>query len=105
MLDIQTSYKREFKNHLYFAKEFSYNDLSILTNKTFPFTTKFLNELIEEGIEVETGYANSIGGRRPQMYSLKPDLIYIVSVATDQIIYPYWSLATKSEVSKLHEKS
>lgn len=61
-------------------------DLSVLTNKSVPFTTKFLNELIADGSVVETGYALSTGGRRPQMYSLKPDLHYIVSVAVDQLI-------------------
>ncbi|MGN6540861.1 MAG: ROK family protein [Ginsengibacter sp.] len=61
-------------------------DLSILTNKSLPFTTRFLNELIEEGSVIETGYANSTGGRRPQMYSLKNDLNYIVTVAMDQLI-------------------
>ena len=79
-------YKRLLKKHLYFSKMLSCNDLSILTNKSLPFTTKFLNELIAEGSVVETGYANSTGGRRAQMYSLKPDLNYIVSVAMDQLI-------------------
>jgi predicted NBD/HSP70 family sugar kinase len=79
-------YKRELKKHLYFSKMLSCADLSVLTNKSVPFITRFLNELIEEGSVVETGYANSTGGRRPQMYSLKPDLHYIVSVAVDQLI-------------------
>lgn len=35
---------------------------------------------------METGYALSTGGRRPQMYSLKPDQVYVVSVAMDQLI-------------------
>lgn len=79
-------YKRELKKHLYFSKMLSCADLSVLTNKSVPFTTKFLNELIADGSVVETGYALSTGGRRPQMYSLKPDLHYIVSVAVDQLI-------------------
>ncbi|HEY5464902.1 MAG TPA: ROK family protein [Hanamia sp.] len=61
-------------------------DLSILTNKSLPYTTKFLNELIEDGSVVETGFANSTGGRRAQTYSLKQDLGYIVCVAMDQLI-------------------
>lgn len=79
-------YKRELKKHLYFSKMLSCADLSLLTNKSLPFTTKFLNELIADGSVIETGYALSTGGRRPQMYSLKPDLHYIVSVAVDQLI-------------------
>ncbi|WP_219855979.1 ROK family protein [Pontibacter mangrovi] len=72
--------------HLYFAGELSCADLSTLTNKSVPLTTRMLNELISEGTVVEKGYALSTGGRRPQMYSLKPDLKYVVSVAMDQLI-------------------
>ncbi len=86
MIDKQTAYKRKLQKHLYFAKELSCNDLSSLTNKSLPFTTKFLNELIANGSVVENGYASSTGGRRPQIYSLKADLSYIVSVAMDQLI-------------------
>lgn len=86
MIDKQTAYKRKLKKHLYFTKELSCNDLSVLTNKSLPFTTKFLSELIDEGSVIETGYATSTGGRRPQVYSLKPDLQYIVAVAMDQLI-------------------
>jgi predicted NBD/HSP70 family sugar kinase len=86
MSDKLNTYKRQLKKHLYFSKLLSCADLSILTNKSLPFTTRFLNELIDEGSVVETGYANSTGGRRPQMYSLKDDLNYIVTVAMDQLI-------------------
>jgi predicted NBD/HSP70 family sugar kinase len=79
-------YKRLLKKHLYFAKTLSCADLSILTKKSIPFTTKYLNELVSDGSVIETGFANSTGGRRPQMFSLKPDLNYIVSVAMDQLI-------------------
>ena len=86
MSNKQTVYKRELIKYLYFNKSISCADLSILTNKSLPYTTKFLNELIEEGSVVETGFANSTGGRRAQNYSLKPDLGYIVCVAMDQLI-------------------
>lgn len=86
MLDKQTAYKRAIAKHLYFNKELSCADLSELTNKSLPLTARIVSELIEEGIVVETGYANSTGGRRPLMYSLKPDQMYIVSVSMDQMI-------------------
>ena len=86
MLDKQTAFKRSIKKHLYFAKELSCAELSILTKKSLPFTTKFLNELIADGSVTTTGFANSTGGRRPHTYSLKPDLNYIVTVAMDQLI-------------------
>jgi predicted NBD/HSP70 family sugar kinase len=86
MIDKQTAYKRKIKKELYFAGALSCADLSLLTQKSLPITTRVLNELIEQGEVVETGYANSTGGRRPQMYALKPDLMYVVSVAMDQLI-------------------
>lgn len=82
----QDLYKRNIKKHLYFAGNLSCAELSELTGKSLPLTTRLLNDLIEEGSVVETGLANSTGGRRAQMYSLKPDLMYVVSVAMDQLI-------------------
>jgi predicted NBD/HSP70 family sugar kinase len=82
----QSIYKRNIKKQLYFAGTLSCADLSELTDKSLPLTTRLLNELIEEGSVVETGYALSTGGRRPVMYSLKPELMYVVSVAMDQLI-------------------
>lgn len=86
MLDKQTAYKRAIAKQLYFNKELSCADLSELTNKSLPLTARIVGELIDEGVVVETGYANSTGGRRPLMYSLKPDQMYIVSVSMDQKI-------------------
>lgn len=82
----QEHYKRNIKKHLYFAGDLSCADLSDLTGKSLPLTTRLLNDLIDEGCVIETGLAHSTGGRRPQMYSLKPDLMYVVSVAMDQLI-------------------
>jgi predicted NBD/HSP70 family sugar kinase len=86
MLDKQTAYKRKIKKELYFAGSLSCSDLSMLTGKSLPLTIKVLNELLEEGKVIETGYAVSTGGRRPQIYALKPELMYTVSVAMDQLI-------------------
>jgi len=86
MLDKQTAYRRKIKKELYFASSLSCSDLCMLTGKSLPLTIKVLNELLEEGKVVETGYAISTGGRRPQTYALKPDLMYLVSVAMDQLI-------------------
>jgi len=86
MLDKQTAYKRRIKKALYFEKNLSSTDLSLLTQKSLPLTIKLLNELIEKKIVVETGYAVSTGGRRPQTYALNPDFRYVVTVAMDQLI-------------------
>ncbi|MEJ8843317.1 ROK family protein [Lacibacter sp. H375] len=86
MLLKNNRYKRQIQKHLYFEKELSCADLSLLTDKSLPLTNRVLNELIEDGLVVESGYANSTGGRRPLVYSLKADVLYIVSVAMDQLV-------------------
>lgn len=86
MSDSHFAYKRKLKKHLYFSPMLSCAELSILTHKSLPFTTRFLNELIADGMVVETGYAISTGGRRPQMYSLRADLNYIIAVSVDQLV-------------------
>ncbi len=41
---------------------------------------------MKDGLVMETGYATSTGGRRPQTYAVKPDVMYLVSVAMDQFV-------------------
>ena len=82
----QEQYKRIIKKHLYFGGSLSSNELSVLTNKSLPLTIKTVNELISENEVIETGLAISTGGRRPQMYSLRSDLMFIVAVAVDQLV-------------------
>jgi predicted NBD/HSP70 family sugar kinase len=86
MLDKQTAYKKRIKKALYFERNLSSSDLSVLTQKSLPLTIKLLNELLDKKMVIETGYAVSTGGRRPQTYALKPDLMYVVTVAMDQLI-------------------
>lgn len=86
MTEKQRLYKQSLMKHLYFERELSCADLSSFTDKSLPYTAKALAELMEEGVVVESGHALSTGGRRPQMYSLKPDILYVVTVAMDQFI-------------------
>jgi predicted NBD/HSP70 family sugar kinase len=79
-------YKGLIIKELYFAKTFSCADLSGRINKSLPFTAKILAEMIEEGDVIETGYAASTGGRKPVIYSLRPDIMFIVSVGMDQFV-------------------
>jgi predicted NBD/HSP70 family sugar kinase len=79
-------YKKRIIKHLYFGNMLSCADLSDKINKSIPLTTKMLGKLMEEGMVTETGYAASTGGRRPVMYSLKQDVMYVVSVAMDQLV-------------------
>jgi len=75
----------EIIKELYYSP-MSCTELGERIRKSLPHTMMLINELLEKGIVVETGQAPSTGGRRPQMYRLKPDLFYIVSVALDQFL-------------------
>lgn len=77
-------YKKKIIKQLYFSNLLSCAELSVKIEKSLSLTTKMLNELISEGIVVETGYAPSSGGRRPLMYTLKTDIFYTVAIAMDQ---------------------
>ena len=70
---------------LYYGQSLSCAELSLKIDKSIPIVTKALNELIKSEYVVELGYAISSGGRRPQMYAVKSDRLYIVKVAMDQL--------------------
>lgn len=86
MADKKTRYKNSIIKHFYFSQSLSCADVCEVMDKSLPLVTKLINELLEEGKLIETGYAPSTGGRRPAMYSLKPDVQYIVAVSMDQLI-------------------
>ncbi|PVD50097.1 sugar kinase [Terrimonas sp.] len=90
-------YRKKILNNLYFSKMLSCAEISERIGKSLSLTTKILNELIAEGHVVETGYAPSSGGRRPQTYSLKADIMYTVAVAMDQFV-------TKLAVINMHNE-
>jgi len=70
---------------LYFDKALSCAELSDSFNKSIPVISKSVGELIAEGMVIEQGHGPSSGGRRPQKYALKPDALYIVAIAIDQL--------------------
>lgn len=78
--------KRKIIKQFFFSRMLSCAELSWRIKKSLPLTTKLVGELIHEGFVIETGYAPSTGGRRPIMYSLKHDVLYVVSVALDQFV-------------------
>lgn len=86
MSEKQVLYKKSLIKHLYFDGKLSCSELSVLTDKSLPHTARALSELVEDGVVRESGHAHSTGGRRPQIYSLCPDILYVVSVAMDQFI-------------------
>lgn len=79
-------YIKNIIKELYFGQTLSCTEISKKTNKSLPVTTKLLTDCIDEGFVYETGLAPSTGGRRAQTYSLKADVIYVVSVAMDQLV-------------------
>lgn len=86
MTDKKIQYRKVILRQLYFAQMLSCAELSDKIFKSLPLTTKLLNELIEEGAVEEIGYAASTGGRRPITYRIKPDVMYLVVVAMDQLV-------------------
>ncbi len=70
---------------LYYNTELSCVELSLLIHKSIPLVTKSVNHLIEQGFVKEQGYAPSSGGRRPLLYAIVPDKLFIVTVAMDQL--------------------
>src|SRR5215831_6202819 len=80
------SLKKRVIKELYFGKLLSCSELSERIEKSFPLTARLINEMIEEGTVIEKGFAASTGGRKPVTFSLKPQMIYVVAVALDQLI-------------------
>jgi predicted NBD/HSP70 family sugar kinase len=85
MGDKNVLYKRKVIKELYFAGHLSCSEVSAKMKTSLPVTTKMLNELMEADYVLETGYAPSTGGRRPIMYSLRPDVLYVVAISMDQL--------------------
>jgi len=85
MTDKIVLYKKKIIKELYFAHNLSCSDLSTRIDLSLPLAAKMLNELMEENVIVETGYAPSTGGRRPLLYSLRSNVLYVVAVAMDQL--------------------
>ena len=85
-MEKKDKYRKQIVKELYFNKVLSCAELSLMVNKSIPLTTKILNDLIERNWVVEKGYAASSGGRRPVMYSLKKDVLYVIAVSMDQFV-------------------
>nr|HQU51471.1 sugar kinase [Saprospiraceae bacterium] len=78
-------YKEQIIKQLYYSDRLSCTDLSRLIHKSIPFTSATVNELIEENVLIEEGLATSTGGRKPHVFSLKPDYFYIFAIAINQL--------------------
>ncbi len=71
---------------LYFEGHLSCVSLSEKINKSFPITSQLIEDLIAKNLVIESGFAQSKGGRRPHTYSLLLNSMFIVSVAMDQFV-------------------
>lgn len=78
-------YKEQIIKQLYYSDRLSCTDLSRLIHKSIPFTSATINELIDENVLLEEGLATSTGGRKPHVFSLKPDYFYIFAIAINQL--------------------
>ena len=65
MSDKKNLYKRSIIKQFYFSQSLSCADLCDAMNKSLPLITKLVNELIEEGKVIETGFKAYIVGRLP----------------------------------------
>jgi len=86
MADKNSLYKKRIISELYFGTTLSSAEISDRIATSLPLSTKILNELIEEKVIEEAGYAPSSGGRRPMLYSLRPGSMYVVAVAMEQLV-------------------
>src|ERR1700712_1376773 len=80
-----TQLKNMIIKSLYFDKAMSCAELSELFDKSIPSIAKSVNELIEEGFVIEQGFAPSSGGRRPLMYAINANAMYVLAIAMDQL--------------------
>lgn len=86
MLSKTDLYKRKIVKELCFGNSLSGTEISSRIEKSLPLTVRMLGELVNEGLVQEKGYAPSSGGRRPQMYAIQPNKMYVVSVSMDQLV-------------------
>ena len=97
MQGLDSFLKYQVFREFYYCQGLSCAALSEVLGKSLPLIAKIVNQLIKADYVVEKGYAPSSGGRRPQVYALKPDKLFIVTVAMDQLF-------TKIAISNLHQK-
>jgi len=77
--------KKDIIGFLYKMGELSKPEICRLTNMTTPTISRMIEELIEEGWVTDQGQGASIGGKRPHIFSLNPDVTYIMGVDVGRI--------------------
>ena len=72
--------KKQIIKFLYRHGILSSADLTNLIRLSTPTTLSYLNELVDEGYIENRGKGDSIGGRRPNMYGLVKNSVYVLGV-------------------------
>lgn len=72
--------KKRILKHLYHDGELSSAEIGKILRVSAPTILAYLNELIEEDYIEDRGKGTSIGGRRPNLYGLKKDSVYVIGV-------------------------
>lgn len=81
----QNLYKLSLIKALYGRDQMTIGDLSKEIEKSIPFTTNLVAELVSEGLLEEKGLASSSGGRKPQVFGFCKSCYYIAAVAVNQM--------------------
>lgn len=91
--------KKMIINHLYHQGSLSGSDLSGLLQLSNPTTMLYINELIAEGYVEDRGKGESIGGRRPAIFGLNRNSLFLfgIDIARKQLTISLYNI----ELSKV----
>lgn len=66
--------------HLYFNGANTNADICNTFNVSLPTTMSLLNQLVEDGIVAKQGRGESVGGRKPDLFGLKENTFFVLSI-------------------------
>lgn len=72
--------KKRILKHLHRQGTLSGSDISTILNVSIPKSNAYLNELVNEGYVEIKGKGESIGGRKPNIYGLRENSVFIIAV-------------------------
>jgi len=70
--------------HLYLKGAKSNTDICNRFNISSPTSMTLINELIAEGLVEKQGRGNSLGGRKPDLYGLRDNSLFVLSIAMER---------------------
>ncbi len=59
-------------------------DICNAFNFSLPTSMALINNLIKEGLIVKQGRGDSIGGRKPDLFVIKPETFFVLSIRIDR---------------------